>query len=355
MEITNTLTKYREEIRRCQNKFLTDRGHELTKVNGWGDDVCRRLRNFSENGKMIRGGLVLWIYSAFKGEPPDHIVPAAAAMELFQASFLIHDDIMDRDYMRRGSPTVFAQYRQLGERQNIPAADRFGEAMGICAGDISFYFAFQILTRLDLAEKLRERVLDLCFKEISSTCVAQMQDVGMGFSPEQVSENEVFQLYKYKTGRYTFSLPFMLGAMLAEQDENILSILETLGEEFGIIFQIKDDEMGFFGDEKDIGKPVGSDVRENKKTLLRVFMEEAATEEQLEVINKIYGKEDLGEDELNWLRSFAESSGALQRENATVNEHAERCRELINSISGISEACRKEFLELLEYNIRRSG
>lgn len=355
MEITSTLTEYREDIKACLDNFLTERGRELAKVNEWGDDVCLRLKSFSENGKMIRGGLVLWTYSVFKEKPAENTLLAAAAMELFQASFLVHDDIMDRDYIRRGSPTIFAQYQRMAERESLSLPERFGEAMGICAGDMSFYFAFQMLTRLDLPPDFKGRVVDLCFNEISSTCVAQMQDVSMGFRRFSSSEAEVFQLYRHKTGRYTFSLPFMLGAMLAEQGEETQATLEKLGEEFGVIFQVKDDEIGLFGNADDIGKPVGSDVRENKKTLLRVYMEDAATPDQLDRINSIYGKNDFAEKELNWLRSFAESSGARGRTEEIVEKHAAKCRELISSLPGISDKSRQEFFELLEYNIHRRG
>ena len=71
---------------------------------------------------------------------------------------------------------------------------------------------------------------------------------------------------RYKTGRYSFSLPLLAGAMLADAPAELRGKLETFGESIGLLFQIRDDELGLFGDERELGKPVGSDVREGKKT-----------------------------------------------------------------------------------------
>ena len=95
-----------------------------------------------------------------------------------------------------------------------------------------------------------------------------MQDVRNGeLPPDSVSMDDVINTYRHKTGRYTFSLPISLGALLRGSNIDTRHKLERMGEYLGVIFQIKDDEIGLFGDPDLTGKPNSSDLAEGKKTV----------------------------------------------------------------------------------------
>jgi len=248
---------YKTTILHYVENFLEIKRKEFSIINSWGKDVCDRFLEFISQGKMLRGSLLFASYALFTQKESKDVVLAAAAIELFQSSLIVHDDIMDGDTMRRGKPTIWMQYGGV----------RVGEGMAICFGDIGFFLAYELLSNIH-----SEEVTTLFSKELSSVVLAQMQDVSSGFSEREPTKEEIITLYRYKTGRYTFSLPLMTGAILAKQNKILITQLEKIGELLGILFQLKDDELGLFGDEKETGKPLGSDIRENKKTVHRLFL-----------------------------------------------------------------------------------
>ncbi len=337
------------------DSYLGAKAELLAAVNSWGPDVSRRLADFSRRGKMIRGGLVALGYLLFRDDPPDAVREAAAAMELLQSSFLVHDDIMDRDLTRRGLPTVFAQYARLGQTHGISDSGHFGEAMGICAGDVAFFFAFDLLSRLRLPAADRQRILERSHATVIETCVAQMQDVWFGASDRSrpVAEDEVLAVYHYKTGRYTFTLPLQIGAVIAGQDEAVLTALERIGEHLGMIFQIKDDELGLFGSEEEIGKPVGSDIAAGKKTIFYVYLMEAASGEQRLRAQRMFGAGQATPETVAEVRRLVEELGVRSRAARRVEALAARAREAIAALPGGRERYRGLLLELLAYNLSR--
>jgi geranylgeranyl diphosphate synthase type I len=343
---------WKTEIEQVLRAYLQRKEEELGLINEWGADVCRRLLDFSTRGKMIRGGLIIAGCRMFGGEAGEHSAQAAAAMELLQSSFLIHDDIMDRDEVRRGAPTVYSQYKSLGAGRLLPDPARFGDSHAICAGDVAFFFAFDILSRLAVpAEPLRQ-VLAICNRAVMETCVAQMQDVYFGSLPASaaVTERDVLQVYHYKTGRYTFTLPLQVGAVLAGCGQRVLDSLETLGELFGVIFQIKDDEIGLFGDEGEIGKPVGSDVEEGKKTLYYAYLHEAADQAGRRELAGLFG----AADSVHRVRRLVEELGVRVRVERKLSELAARARAEIARLPDAGQEGRDLLTALLDYNLRRS-
>ncbi|MFO7820562.1 MAG: polyprenyl synthetase family protein [Lentisphaeria bacterium] len=350
----NELTKYRAPVKQCLDRFMAERCGEMAEVNDWGKDVCERMQYFATRGKMIRGCLVMFANSLFNDEVNENAALAGAAMELFQASFLIHDDIMDGDTLRRGEPTLFQQYAEQGREKKITNPRRFGESMGICAGDMTFFFGSQILTEMDCNRSLQTRIINRCFREIASTCVAQMEDVALGMGVEEPDEAAILKLYRHKTGRYTFSLPMILGAMLDEQPDEVLAILEVIGDQMGVIFQMKDDELGLFGSEEMIGKTVGSDLRENKQTVLRVLLEQAANAEEREKLDSIMGREDITRKEVDWVRNLTIQSGVRNELERRARRLADHVRERIDQLNGVPDNKKRQLLKLLEYNLNRN-
>jgi geranylgeranyl diphosphate synthase type I len=240
-------------------------------------DLGKRLKEFIPSGKMIRGALTLFSYEMFGGKEINNMLPVAAAIECIHAGLLIHDDIMDNDLKRRGKPTIFAQYqRDVQHKSNNPLG--YGQGMGICSGDFAFFLGYELLGKSQFETKLLSQ-------ELQKVIFGQMQDFYFGQSVAEPTLEEIFSIYRNKTARYTFSLPFLLGAVATKQDDHILSQLSKLGEKIGLIFQIKDDEIGLFGHENKTGKPVGSDIRENKKTLIRYYLYSLSNQEQKKILD----------------------------------------------------------------------
>jgi len=353
------LREYIREKRKVIDEFLTqyleNEVTEMVREQPWGSDVLSRLREFAGRGKMIRGALVYLGASLYGVSDDSHsITPVAASMELLQSFLLIHDDIMDEDEVRRGSPAVFAQYRQLGSEMRARNAQRFGESMAICAGDVAVFLATRLIAGAAGVEPNRRiRLVSLVSEEIARVGLAQMDDIYQGTVDHAVTADDVLALYRYKTGRYTFSLPLMAGATIAGASESDQERIGRIGEALGIIFQIKDDELELFGDESTIGKPVGSDISEDKKTLHRMFLfqESAQDDESSREIRRLFGRPGIDAREVERVRELMVRTGVTERVAEVVDRFAQECRDLISALQGVED---KEPLEhLLAFNLER--
>lgn len=334
----------RREIQADLETFLGSTSESLAGVSPLGPEACRILATFAGTGKMIRGGLVCYAASLGPGDPTVAI-RVGVAMELFQSALLIHDDIMDRDTQRRGQPSVHHLYTRNAERDGLGDAAHLGEALGICVGDIAFFLAFQALAQTALEPGARARLVGLFARELSLVGVAQMMDMRAGASSQDPSTDEVMRLYLYKTGRYTFSLPLRAGALVSGLSESAVSGLDAFGEILGMLFQVKDDEIGLYGDPRDTGKPAGSDIREGKKTIYHAHLVRAAPPSELDRIRRAWGGGG-GDEEVRWLLDLIERCGARAEVDRLIQDLADRAR---------GRAAQDPFLaDLLTYSLERS-
>jgi geranylgeranyl diphosphate synthase type I len=351
-----TMSSFFQQFRPCIEdsirEFIAKKKEELSSVNRWGDDLMERFSGFLGQGKMIRGGLVILSYLMYAGDSPEWIIKTASAVELIHSSLLVHDDIMDRDQVRRGKKTLFAQYQELGENNRYRTPDHFGKSFGICAGDIGFFLAFETLSEIDMHPEEKAAIFRLWSKELTHVGLAQMQDVYFSMSHTQPGEKEILDLYRYKTARYTFSLPLMTGSLLAGQDTKTVACLEELGECLGIIFQIKDDELGLFGDEQEIGKPIGTDIEEGKKTIFSHYLLESARGADRKSVQDILLKKANTAMALETLKKIALKAGVQDKIKNKILELSKNAERLIRSLN-IEVKYRALLLDILEYNINR--
>jgi geranylgeranyl diphosphate synthase, type I len=340
-------------VARQVRRLLDERRSDFSRVNAWGLDVASRMRAFAMRGKMVRGALLLLGYEMYAGRSAHAgAASAAAALEIIHSSLLIHDDIMDNDRLRRGARTVFAQYEQMGRARRAADAAGFGRAMGMCAGDVGYFVAWDILSRLPLEAALKASLLSLVSSELASVGLAQMQDIAFGSFPRIPARDEVIALYLYKTARYTFSLPLAAGAMLAGAAPAERRKLSELGERLGVIFQVRDDDLGIFGSEKETGKPVGSDIREGKKTLLYLELFRRARGQERRELEALFGKPGLSAADAARVRRAIERLGARKTLDSMLGELARDALRRIETLA-ISPAHAEVLREICAKGIKR--
>jgi geranylgeranyl diphosphate synthase type I len=349
----------KQKISAYLKEFLVEKGTRFSAINTLGKDVCDRIYDFAIQGKMIRGGLVSLGFTMsrnghFPKAGPQAMIRAGTAVELFQSALLMHDDIVDRDQVRRGFGSVFYQYAQMADRAGIADAYHLGESLGICAGDIAYFLAFEVLSRLEIDPPIYRRIQKLVSQELAYVSIAQMQDILWGASNKSVTDEEVLRMYLYKTGRYTFSLPLMIGGLLAEQNEQTLTLLEKIGENMGIIFQLKDDEIGLFGDQSEIGKPAGSDIREGKKTLYYGLLQKRASSEDLARIAYLIGNPDINDRDVQYYRNLVVRLGIFEEVRSLTETLADKAGALIPWLPGFKLEDREVLLKLLDYSLVRT-
>jgi geranylgeranyl diphosphate synthase type I len=143
--------------------------------------------------------------------------------------------------------------------------------------------------------------------------------------------------------------------VLGQADARTLGRLERLGECLGILFQIRDDELGLFGDPRELGKPVGSDVREGKKTLFYSYLRHRASAEELVRLDSIFGNPQAGEAELEQVRQILERLGVRRSVQERSEAFLSEARAIIADLPDQAGEARRVLGELLEYTLARTS
>lgn len=233
---------------------------EVKEISPELETVVKAMRELSLSGKRLRGLLTILGYRlAEKGEVTAQIVKAACAMEIFHLGLLIQDDVMDRDELRRGVKTIHTRYRDL----------HLGESIATIAGDYTFGWCSEILSELKLPPKRVLEGMRIWGKYFSRVGYGQTLDM---FA--LADEATIMQILAIKSGEYSCVLPLKLGAALGGGEVALQTILERYGMELGLVFQLRDDYLGMYGDPAKTGKPVGNDAREGKHTYATMHSQE---------------------------------------------------------------------------------
>lgn len=212
-------------------------------------------------GKRIRPTLTLMACEMFKGNV-QQALPAALAIEIFHNFTLVHDDIMDVAPIRRGKETVYKKWNT-----NI----------GILSGDAMLAKAFEIISSSD--EKIMKPLVQMLSKVAIEVCEGQQLDMNFEHS-EKVTIPEYLAMIRLKTAVLVAS-SLMAGAIVAGASKQDTKELYLFGENLGMAFQMKDDILDVFGDEKKFGKKKGGDIISKKKTYLYLKAHELAKDKTL--------------------------------------------------------------------------
>lgn len=315
-------------------------------------EVLQRLAGFTRKGKLIRGGLACLGFEMAGRRLSGAAVRAGTALELMQSALLIHDDIMDRDSLRRGAPSLHRQYAAAAERERLTDPDHYGISMGICAGEVAIFLAFEALAGLSVRCRHMATVQQLFAAEFGLVGLGQIRDIRAGFSKGPIPAREILDLYRYKTARYSFSLPLAMGWVLGDGPLRVRAELESLGEDLGIIFQLKDDDLGLFGDESVLGKPIGSDLRQGKKTLLYLRIFERAGEKERRALRALFGRPDLAASDIQFVRDIAVRRGAVESVRRSMARYGRRARSVIRSLP-VAPGHREVLETLLDFSLSR--
>ncbi len=219
--------------------------------------LYRAVRHLPEAGGKRLRPLIAMLACDVVGGMPDEAVRYGAALEILHTFTLVHDDIMDDDDMRRGRPSVHRA---------------FDEATAILAGDTLFAMSFEIVTSGNLPADVERRLAHNIAVMAREICEGQQLD--MSFETcDDVSEELFLTMIEKKTAKL-FEHAALGGAVIGSDSTEMQDALRGYGRALGMAFQIWDDCLDVIG--VDIGKPVGSDIREGKKTLMFIHAREHA-------------------------------------------------------------------------------
>ena len=284
-----------------------------------------------DGGKRLRPAFCYWGYRSAASAPAtsaqaaddDAVVRAAAALELVQASALMHDDVVDRSDTRRGAPSVHRRFALAHQAAQWSGdADAFGHAAAILLGDLALVWADAMLADSGVPADALLRALPVWDAMRVEVMCGQYLDV-----VEQArgggSVERSLRVARYMAATYTVVRPLHLGAAIAGGDGALLDGLSAYGLPLGEAFQLRDDMLGVFGDPQLTGKPAGDDLREGKRTVLIAYAVEQATEAQLAVLHERVGDPDLDVDGVQELRDVITATGAAEAVERLIEERAD--------------------------------
>ncbi len=199
-------------------------------------------------------------------------------------------------------------------------------------GDAGFVLAHLILAESGFPSEIKNKVLRRFNQVLLDTVFGQAVDVSYEHL-DRVSEKDVLRVHHYKTANYTITGPLQYGALFAGASDNQVKKIEKYGLPVGIAFQLRDDELGLFADEKTLGKPVGSDVKENKNTLLHLKALELAKGEDKKFVKSIYGKKNITKKELDRVRRITQETGSLAYSQKMAKRLVEQGKKFIPLVS----------------------
>jgi len=350
MEFKELFANYKKTIKEKLLETIDLKKADYEKRFGENDEFFTIFKNFTVSGKMIRGSLFLLSCESNGYKIDDSLLSIACSLELMHSALLIHDDIMDNDELRRGEKTIFTKYKEIAIDRNIKNPEHYGLSMGIVTGDIALFMAEELVSNYEKANL--KKVLEFYTQELRFVGIGQMLDFRYGAEEREVSAYEIERMYIYKSARYTFSLPLAMGAIAAGKNDDFIKKIEKLGETIGLIFQLVDDDIGIFGDEEEIGKPIGSDIKENKKTLMRSLLINKIDDEKKDLVEEIFGKQNITEGEIEIIRNLLIESGTREDIKVKINDLYKESEKIIASLDLTSEY-KKVYLDLLEYNTKR--
>jgi len=269
----NHVTLAVPELRRGVEAYLRDvlRKHRMSELFQDGlEPLYSDLTEFvRRKGKRIRPLIFLLTYQVLNGKSrtsQQDLIQTAAALELFHAFILVHDDVIDRSEQRRGKPTL----HKLIERRIGLVKDgaRSGMNISIVMGDLLFALACETILKTRLSAERKESLLHEFLDCVSETGAGEMYDIlHSGCEINRVSLDHIRRTYFLKTTKYTFECPMILGAKLAGVSPACVKSLRAFAHPIGLAFQIQNDLVEFMqGDTA--GRMMITDFLEGKKTLL---------------------------------------------------------------------------------------
>lgn len=277
-------------------------------------------------GKRLRAILVLLCTELCEGDI-QKCLDVSVAIELLHNFTLVHDDIMDRDDLRRGRPTVHVKW---------------DESTAILAGDGLVALAFQNLLNAP-AEQIR-RIGQVFSEAVVRVCEGQALDKEFE-TRSDITLDAYFDMIDKKTGEL-FSISCEMGALVANALPMQVTTLRTFGSILGRTFQLQDDLLDITVDESILGKPFASDVISHKKTFLVLYALENGSESDRQRLSQLYAKDKLDLNDVKEVQRIFYESGAIAHLSLVIHSEIQRALECLKDFPAVR--AREILVELVQ-------
>lgn len=317
-------------------------------------DLWATIERGTRGGKRFRPRLVMIAYDTCGGTDIASAANLAASYELLHSALIEHDDIIDRDFVRRGRENVSGTYRDIAATAglSLPTAEHRGLSVGVIAGDLALSAAYRLLERAVVGSPERAQDLrDTLDDAVEASAAGELLDVDFSLLSGVPSVEEVLDMERLKTAVYTFEAPLRSGALLAGASSATADALARAGTALGIAYQLVDDLLGVFGDEASTGKSATGDLREGKRTAL---IAHAAGTELWPEIAVLLGRADLTDADADTLRDLLTESGSRSHVELLARDFANRGWEAL-AHDAVPDAARAALRPLLHDLLERTA
>jgi geranylgeranyl pyrophosphate synthase len=273
-------------------------------------------------GKRIRPALVI-LASKFHDHAIERVVPLAAAVELLHTATLVHDDLLDGSLLRRGNPTLNAQ---------------LGTGAVILIGDYLFARAADFAAATESVP-----VVNIFAKTLMTICSGELRHVFHEDGWRRTKEEYYYNTYSKTASLFAASTE--AGAVLSGAPVATVGLLRDYGYNLGMAFQIVDDILDFVGDEEEMGKPIGSDLRQGTVTLpLMLYLDD---EPDHDLLRSIFEDRDGREEKIRTLVDRVRNSTAIGSAREEASRFTQRSKEVIQDL--LANEYRQVMLDLADY------
>lgn len=351
---TDLFTQVRGEVDAFLSGFFETQITRAIAVDDAYADLWRTLKTVTlAGGKRLRPYMTVLAYQSFSDHMHTDIIPVASAQELLHVSMLIHDDIIDEDYIRHDTENVSGTYlhRYQPHLQDKSDLQHYANSAALIGGDLVLSAAHQAIntSRLDLDQK--QLANDILNDAIFIVCGGELLDTESSFKPR--GEIDAVKIAKLKTASYSFVSPLVMGASLAGASQEALATLREFGTNLGVAFQLADDILGLYGDEKVTGKSASSDLRQGKRTHMLLLALALARDEDRQTLESLVGKKDLIEQELDTAREIIVSCGAKSTVETLIQTYARGARAALDTLE-IPENYKDQYNSLIKKATERN-
>ena len=337
------LKNYRKVATVFINKFFQKRIAYAGSIDPIVVNLLKSFQDYARGGKMLRGALTVLGYKMSGGTNTKAIIPVSLGIELLHNFLLIHDDVIDKDDLRRGKPTIHKKYSDGGHHRGISYA--------IITGDIGAFLGYELIVASSFPKEKIIRALACLNDYLVKTAYGQILDIEFD-SKKNITWDEILKVRTYKTAYYTFAMPLSVGAILAGAEKSKLSAIEKYSLPIGIAFQLVDDVLGIFGNINVTGKSNESDIKDGKKTLLFARALELANKKEKQFLSELYGSNKITKENIEKIRNIIRKSGAVEASFSQAEELIRKGKHNIKDMTDISKY-QKTLGSLADYTISR--
>lgn len=327
-------------VERRLASFCGERRESLTSIEPELGFVIDFIQSLLVGGKRFRALFAYWSWVSClntgdvllseeqKERSTAALVDICAALEMFHAAALVHDDLMDNSDTRRGAPSVHKKFEDLHQQNDwAGSAARFGQAGSVIAGDLMLGWSSELFDSgvkrsptSAIAWACRDEFAKMRIEVMAGQYLDILEENAGPTRPQEEAVGRANRVMLYKTAKYSIEAPLLLGASFCGASPETQRGLSAFAIPLGLAFQLRDDVLGVFGEPEVTGKPAGDDLREGKRTTLVAHTRQALGASAVKLFDELMAKRDLTEEQIRLLQETIRGSGALAKVELMIDE-----------------------------------